>query len=59
MSQLVWILNNIISGDKESTYNLLKSNFFQKKIFNLSYKDVLSLNETKYRGNWMGLFSQG
>ena len=34
MSQLVWILDNIIYDDEENSYNLLKSNFFQKKIFN-------------------------
>ena len=34
MTQLVWILNNIIYEDNDSSYNLLKSNFFQKKIFN-------------------------
>ena len=34
MSQLVWILDNIIYEDEENSYNLLKSNFFQKKIFN-------------------------
>lgn len=34
MTQLVWILNNIIFEDNDSSYNLLKSNFFQKKIFN-------------------------
>ena len=34
MSQLVWILDNIIYDDEENSYNLLKSNFFQKKILN-------------------------
>ena len=34
MSQLVWILNNIIYDDEDNSYNLLKSNFFQKTIFN-------------------------
>lgn len=34
MSQLIWIINNIIYDNKESCFNLLKSNLFQHKIFN-------------------------
>ena len=34
MSQLIWILENIINDEEENSYNLLKSNFFQKKIYN-------------------------
>ena len=47
MSQLVWILNNIIYEDKDSSYNLLKSNYFNKKIFNFySNPTIIShLNE--------------
>ena len=33
MSQLSYILNNITIDDNEASYNLIKSNFFQKKIF--------------------------
>lgn len=47
MSQLVWILNNIIYEDKDSSYNLLKSNYFNKKIFSFySNPTIIShLNE--------------
>lgn len=47
MSQLVWILDNITYDDVESSYNLLKSNFFQKKIYNfyLSPAIICHLNE--------------
>ena len=34
MSQLIWILDNITNDDDEICYNLLKSNFFQNKIYN-------------------------
>jgi len=34
MSQLVWVLNNIIYDDEECCLNLLKTNLFQHKIFN-------------------------
>ena len=33
MSQIIWILSNITYKDEEASYNLLKSNFFQKQIF--------------------------
>jgi len=47
MSQLVWILNNIIYDDEESCLNLLKSNLFQHKIFNFynSQTIISHLNE--------------
>ena len=32
MYQMVWILQNITYKDSESTYNLIKSNFFKNKI---------------------------
>ena len=34
MSQMVWILCHMTLQNKKSSYNLLKSNLFQKKIFN-------------------------
>ena len=34
MSQMIWILSNITFEDQEGSYNLLKSNLFQQKIFN-------------------------
>ena len=34
MSQLIWILDNITNDDEEISFNLLKSNFFQNKIYN-------------------------
>ena len=33
MYQMVWILQNITYKNSESTYNLIKSNFFKNKIF--------------------------
>lgn len=47
ISQLVWILDNIIYEDEENSYNLLKSNFFQKKLYNFycSSPIVRHLNE--------------
>jgi hypothetical protein len=33
MNQMVWILQNITYKNSESTYNLIKSNFFKNKIF--------------------------
>ena len=47
MSQLVWLLNNIIYDDEESCFNLLKSNLFQHKIFNFynSQTIINHLNE--------------
>ena len=47
MSQLIWLLGNITYRDEKSSYNLLKSNFFQKKIFNFySNQTIIShLNE--------------
>ena len=49
MSQMVWILSNITYDDKKSAYNLLKSNFFQKKIFYFYSNPTIigHLNETK------------
>ena len=34
MSQLIWILDNITNEDDEISFNLLKSNFFQNKMYN-------------------------
>ena len=61
MSQLVWILNNIISGDKESTYNLLKSNFFQKKIFNFYSNPTIMnhLNENNEKNKFYIIIDRG
>ena len=33
MSQLVWILNNVIFDDNKGGYNFMMSNFFKMKIF--------------------------
>ena len=55
MSQLVWILDNITYDDTDSSYNLLKSNFFQKKIYNFYQSPAIfsHLNEN----NPQNLFS--
>ena len=61
MSQLVWILNNIIYEDNESSYNLLKSNFFQKKIFNFySNPTIIShLNENDTKNIFYMIIERG
>ena len=47
MSLMIWILDNIVYEDEESSYNILKSNFFQKKILSFySNQSIIShLNE--------------
>ena len=49
MSQMVWILCHITLQNKKSSYNLLKSNLFQKKIFYFYSNPTIinHLNETK------------
>ena len=43
MSQMIWVLSNITFNDEEASYNLLKSNLFQQKIFNF-YKNPTVIN---------------
>ena len=61
MSQLVWTLSNFIYCDKESSYNLLKSYFFQKKIYNFYSNPTIvrHLNETNKKNIFYIIIERG
>ena len=61
MSQIIWILGNITDKDGEACYNLLKSNFFQKKIFNFySNPTIIShLNESNEEDLFFMIIDKG
>ena len=41
MSQMMWMLHNITYKDSESTYNLIKSNFFKNKILSFYSNETI------------------
>ena len=51
MSQLVWILGNITYRDEQSSYNLLKSNFFKNKILNFYSNSTIINHLNESNGN--------
>ena len=61
MSQMIWVLDNIIYEDDESSYNLLKSNFFQKKIiYFYSNQSILRhLNENNQNNLFFIIIERG
>ena len=48
MSQMIWMLHNVTYKESESSYNLVKSNFFKNKIFSFYSNETVirHMNET-------------
>ena len=48
MSQMIWMLHNVTYKESESSYNLVKSNFFKNKIFSFYCNETVirHMNET-------------
>ena len=61
MSQLVWILNNVIFDDNKGGYNFMMSNFFKMKIFDFyNNQFILShFNETNENNIFFMIIEKG